>query len=68
MPPSIALYYGYRETKGLAMPCNCGKKGGSRLEYVATFDDGTQKVYSTQIEAQVAVRRKGGTFTARTKR
>ena len=49
-------------------PCNCGKKGGSRLEYVATFTDGTTKVYPTQIEAQVAVRRKGGTFTARTKR
>lgn len=50
------------------MACNCGGKKGSRLEYVATFADGTKKVYATQIEAQIAVRRNGGTFTARTKK
>lgn len=51
------------------MACGtCGAKRGSRLEYVATFPDGTKKTFATQIEAQVAVKRKGGTFTARTKK
>lgn len=49
------------------MPCNCGSKGGSRVEYVAKFSDGSEHVYRTEIEAQVAVRRNGGTYTARTK-
>lgn len=45
------------------MPCNCGKTAsGQKLTYVATFADGTTQVYSTEIDARVAVTKKGGSY------
>lgn len=42
--------------------CNCGKKTGPKPTYLAKFGDGTTKTYSTEIEAQTAVSRKGGSY------
>lgn len=52
------------------MACNCGKggRGGSSVEYVATFGDGTSKVYASETEARAATKSKGGTYYARTKK
>jgi hypothetical protein len=46
------------------MPCNCGGKtaSGNKVTYVATFSDGTTQVYSTEIDARVAVTKKGGSY------
>jgi hypothetical protein len=44
------------------MACNCGKKGGGRETFVATFTDGTTRSYNTEIEARVATQKKGGTY------
>jgi len=52
------------------MSCNCGGRGGkgSTVEYVATFKDGTSRVYNSETEARVATKRNGGTYYARTKK
>ena len=47
------------------MPCNCGAgktASGARVTYVATFSDGTTKTYATEIDARVAVTKKGGSY------
>ena len=46
------------------MPCNCGGKtaSGQKVTYVATFSDGTTKTYATEIDARVAVTKKGGSY------
>jgi hypothetical protein len=46
-------------------PCNCGGSK-TKVEYVATFSDGSSKTYSSELEAKVAVVRKGGSYKART--
>jgi len=44
-------------------PCNCGGgTAGKKATYVATFSDGTTKVYQSEVEAKVAVTRKGGSY------
>lgn len=45
------------------MACNCGK-GKKKVTYVATFADGTTKVYSSEVEARIAVQRNGGSYRA----
>lgn len=45
------------------MGCNCGSKS-KNVTYVATFPDGTTKAYASEIEARIAVQRKGGTYRA----
>jgi hypothetical protein len=52
------------------MGCNCGSKGGrgSKVEYVATFSDGTSRTYASEHEARAATKSKGGTYYARTKK
>lgn len=48
------------------MPCGCS--GGSQTEWVFTAPDGSKKVYTKQIEAQVAkIRAGGGTIESRPK-
>jgi hypothetical protein len=45
------------------MPCNCGaSKSGAKVTYVATFSDGTTQAYATEIDAKVAVIKKGGSY------
>ncbi len=46
------------------MGCNCGSRGaaGPKIVYVATFGDGTSKSYQSEIEARVAVAKRGGTY------
>jgi hypothetical protein len=45
------------------MGCNCGNKAGAkRTLFLATFTDGTQKTYVSEVEAQLAVARKGGSY------
>lgn len=45
-------------------PCNCsGGTSGKKTTYIATFSDGTRKVYASEVEAKVAVSRKGGSYT-----
>jgi hypothetical protein len=45
------------------MPCNCGAgKSGAKVTYVATFSDGTTQSYATEIDARVAVTKKGGSY------
>jgi len=45
------------------MGCNCGgAKSGAKVVYVATFTDGTTKTYASEIEARMAVLKKGGTY------
>lgn len=48
------------------MGCGCGGAGNQKkLEFVATFINGTSKTYRTEIEARAAVARAGGgTVTA----
>lgn len=43
-------------------PCNCGKKGGGRETFVATFPDGSSRTYNTEVEARTATQKKGGTY------
>lgn len=50
-------------------PCNCGGgKSGVKVQYVATYPDGSSKTFNTEVEAKVSTARKGGTYTARTVR
>lgn len=46
------------------MPCNCGGKtaSGQKVTYVATFSDGTKQTYATEIDARVAVTKRGGSY------
>jgi hypothetical protein len=46
------------------MPCNCGGGAatGKKVTYVATFSDGTTRVYQSEVEAKIAVSRKGGSY------
>lgn len=48
------------------MACgSCGSKKSSAakpVSFTATFPDGTKKTYSSEIEAQLATARKGGTY------
>lgn len=46
------------------MPCNCGGGAatGKKVTYVATFPDGTSKVYDSEVAAKVAVSRQGGSY------
>ena len=45
------------------MPCNCGSgSAASKVTFVATFSDGTTKTYASEIEARVAVTKKGGSY------
>lgn len=44
-----------------------GGKAGSKMEYVYIAKDGTQKTYSSETEARMAVTRKGGRYRARQK-
>jgi len=41
------------------MPCNCGSKSKNQV-WVFVGKDGTQKEYSTEIQARAAVVRAGG--------
>lgn len=52
------------------MGCNCGgsKGSGKKVVYVATFTDGTTKSYGSEIEARMAVVKKGGTYQATVQR
>lgn len=44
------------------MACACGSKIKPKATYLASFSDGTKKVYSSEIEARSAVKRKGGSW------
>lgn len=45
-------------------PCNCsGGSSGKRTTFIATFSDGTTKVYDSEVAAKVAVNRNGGSYT-----
>lgn len=48
------------------MGCSCGGKSasGARITYVATFTDGTTQTYATEIDAKVAVSKRGGSYRA----
>ncbi|MGO1312780.1 MAG: hypothetical protein ACTMKW_09555 [Brevibacterium aurantiacum] len=43
------------------MACACGKKSGMAKTYLHVSKDGTQKSYSSEVEALAAQRRLGGT-------
>lgn len=46
------------------MPCNCGGgAAGKKVTFIATFPDGTTKVYDSEVAAKVATTRKGGSYT-----
>jgi hypothetical protein len=46
------------------MGCACGgaKSSGPKPTWTVTHRDGTKKSYNTEVEARMAVSRKGGTY------
>lgn len=46
------------------MGCNCGGSRSTKPKptYTVTHKDGTKKAYNSEVEARMAVSRKGGTY------
>lgn len=44
------------------MACACSKGSASSGKWLASFADGTKRVYTTEVEVKAAVKRKGGSY------
>jgi hypothetical protein len=44
------------------MGCSACSKKYLKEKFVATFKDGTSRTYNSEIEAQMAVKRNGGSY------
>lgn len=44
------------------MACACNRKKASTAKYVVKHADGSEKSYRSEVEAKMAVARRGGTY------